>query len=414
MVPVRLNSPGSFEPEAALRRLFGRRGRLRRRNRLGLCGWLRLRGRLGRRSGERDVREEQAGAGAREDSKTQVEWHRALREGRGPAAERRPRADEKHRKITRNRYHWRHAHDTTLGTRPWHPPAGCRSARGPARRDRASVSDRPAAHRAAARLARTRVLRLPPLRHQHVHRQGVGLRRRERGAVRAVGARRAPVGEGRARRGDEGPHHHREASRRLLPLAQPAHRAFSGPQPVARRQRRRVARAGRCVQGVRPEDGRLPLAVGPQPRRLRPPRVHHLLPLAASRAADRLRHAVRGVVRRRQRRRRLLRRRPRTATDRQPDVLRLAEYLETSSGSCSRAPSCSAMRDPTSAGWATNRVWRSRRRGTDWTGRRPIPGIRTTRRRSRQGVPTRATGFRRRWTSRFVQAGSTTQPRTPK
>ena len=93
------------------------------------------------------------------------------------------------------------------------------------------------AHAATTRLAGHGDHRLPPLRRQHVHRSRVGRRDRGPQDLQSHEARRPAVGPrgqgGRRRHGDP----HRQAPRRLLPLAQQVHRALGQEQPVARRPR---------------------------------------------------------------------------------------------------------------------------------------------------------------------------------
>ena len=145
------------------------------------------------------------------------------------------------------------------------------------------------------------------------------------------------VGRGEGGR-PEGPHPHRQAPRRLLPVALEAHRALREEQPLARRQGRRGPGDRRRVPAARARLRRLPLALGPQPPGVRPAGLRRVLPRPAPGAADGLRPALRGLVRRRQRRRRLLRRRAGEAHDRPPDVLRLGRHAERSSASCRPAP----------------------------------------------------------------------------
>ena len=108
----------------------------------------------------------------------------------------------------------------------------------------------------------------------------------------------------------EGPDPHREAPRRLLPLALEADRALGRAQPVARRARRRGARdrrrlprarALRSASTSRPGIGTTPSTAGPAYLDYFRGQLRELL--------TRLRAALRGLVRRRERRRRLLRRR---------------------------------------------------------------------------------------------------------
>ena len=111
--------------------------------------------------------------------------------------------------------------------------ARCRSSRSRGRRS-SRPSDPPAppprrrgALRAPARMARARVLRLHPLQHQHVHRQGVGIRRRVGGSssTRPRSTCRQWA-QRRERRGDEGADPHREAPRRLHVVAEPPYGAI--------------------------------------------------------------------------------------------------------------------------------------------------------------------------------------------
>ena len=163
--------------------------------------------------------------------------------------------------------------------------------------------------RPPTRLARARVHRLPALHRQHLHRQGMGLRRR-RSRTSSIPRSSMPT---------------RSSARWPMPAcaasSSPASTttasACGPPRPpiipwrraVARRQGRRGARdlAGRGA----PQDEirRLPFALGSQQRAVRHARVHRDLPRPAQRTAHRLRSDLRGLARWRQRRRRLLRRR---------------------------------------------------------------------------------------------------------
>ena len=156
---------------------------------------------------------------------------------------------------------------------------------------------------------------------------------------------------------------------------------------------------------------RLPLALGPQPRRLRPARLPRLLPRPAPRAADRLRAALRGLVRRGERRRRLLRRRAGEADDRPPDLLRLAEHVAD-------RPRPAARRRDVQRRRARRAVGRQR----EGHRRRPLVGDASTATTSRPARPTRRgstaatargrTGCPPSATCRSGPAGSTTRPRT--
>ena len=69
-----------------------------------------------------------------------------------------------------------------------------------------------------------------PLRAQHLHRLGVGRRPRGCRCLRPHGARLPPVGGHRPPGGHEGDHPHGQASRRILPLAQPPQAAIPWPK----------------------------------------------------------------------------------------------------------------------------------------------------------------------------------------
>ena len=172
-----------------------------------------------------------------------------------------------------------------------------------------------------------------------------------------------------------------------------------------------VGDLARGVPGARPRVRRLPLAVGSQPRGLRPAGVSRLLPEPAPRAPDQLRAGRRSVVRRRERRRRLLRRRARAAQDRRVDVLRLAQHVEARA----RAPA---------AGHDVQRRRARRAMGRQREGRRVrdvvepdharglLPRASEIHADRRRDARRRRAGCRPRWTSRSGPAGSITRPRT--
>ena len=181
----------------------------------------------------------------------------------------------------------------------------------------------------ATGLAGAGVHLLRPLRHEHLHRPRMGRRQGRPEAVQPHGLRRPAVGRRPARRRASSAHPHRQAPRRLLPVAEPLHRALRQEQPLERRQGRRGARGLRRLPRGRAQVRRLPLALGPPRAELRRfPDLQRLLQEPAPRAADQLRRHHRGLVRRR------LRRRP----QRQEAGLRLDRLLRGSSASCSPRP----------------------------------------------------------------------------
>ena len=154
---------------------------------------------------------------------------------------------------------------------------------------------------------------------------------------------------------------HRQASRRLLPLADRDDDALGRGEPVARRAGRRRARIRRRLSRRRPAAGPLPVAVGSQqPALRRLAALQRSLLRSAHGAADALRADRRSLVRRRERRR----------PERKEADLRLAPRLGVSCAGCNRRPSCSPTPARTSAGAETRRASPAIR-----TGRRWIPTI---------------------------------------
>ncbi len=100
--------------------------------------------------------------------------------------------------------------------------------------------------RAPAPLAGPRVPGLCPLRHEHLHRPGVGRGDRGPEALQSDRSRRRAVGRGGQGGGHPGPHRHGQAPRRLLPLAEPLHGALGQEFALEGREgrRRRRGRGG--------------------------------------------------------------------------------------------------------------------------------------------------------------------------
>lgn len=162
----------------------------------------------------------------------------------------------------------------------------------------------PQPHSSTTRLAGSRIRPLPPLRHQHLQRQGMERRHPGPRHLRPERVRRRPMGRHRTRGGRRVCDPHRQAPRRILSVAHRDHRLLGEVLTLAPRQGRRGRRTGRGVQEGGPETRPLPVPLGPQRALLRRPgRLRRLLPAPADRTVHTLRPAVRAVVRRRRIRR---------------------------------------------------------------------------------------------------------------
>ena len=147
----------------------------------------------------------------------------------------------------------------------------------------------------AARRARP----LHPLHRQHLHQQGVGRRDRATDELRPAPPRCAELDAHRTRRGFSRRRPHRQAPRRLLPLADRHDDALGGVEPVAGRLGRRGARVHRRLSRRGAVGGALSLAVGPERAELRRlAAVQRLLLCPAHRTPHAVRAAPRSLVRR--------------------------------------------------------------------------------------------------------------------
>ena len=199
---------------------------------------------------------------------------------------------------------------------------------------------------------------------------------------------------------------HRQASRRLLSLADQNDDALRREKPVARRPRRRGARVRRRLPGRRARRRALSVAVGPQPSRLRRlAALQRRLRRSAHRAADAVRPAQRSVVRRRQRRR----------AQREAAGLRLAAHVRPRQEAAAECRRSSPTRGPTSAGAATRTARPASRTGPRSIRRecrRQASAVRASSTRCSTAIATARCGARRRRTRRSGRAGFTIRPRT--
>ena len=264
---------------------------------------------------------------------------------------------------------------------------------------------------AAAPLARAGDVCVPALRREHVHGQGVGLRRRVAIDLPADGLRRRPDRHQPEGGRDEGGDPDVQAPRRLLPLAQQVHRAFREAERLEGRQGRRGPGDLRRVPAPWIEVRRLPVSLGPQPQGLRPAGVHHLLPQPAQGAAHRStgrssRSGSMGPT-------------AATATTEAPGPRAISTRRRTTTGrtpgswsaSSSPTPACSATSAPMPAGWATNRASRATRAGPRSV-RSSMRSAARPARSSTEGSAAARAGCPPRSTSRSARAGSITPRKT--
>ena len=123
-------------------------------------------------------------------------------------------------------------------------------------------------YRAAAPLARAGDHGVPALHRQHLHRQGVGLRRRRPEHLQPGEFDADAIVERPGRRRDARRHPHLQAPRRLLPVAHRDHRPLGrATAPGAAARATWCATSRRRRAPARAEVRRLSFAVGPQQRR---------------------------------------------------------------------------------------------------------------------------------------------------
>ena len=130
---------------------------------------------------------------------------------------------------------------------------------------------------AAGGISEKPLLRVRSLQPEHVHRARVGAGQRGSRHLQPRGAGLRPVGGGHQVRGHDGHDSDGQASRRLLPVAEPIHRALHEKQPLQKRQGRRGARGGGGLPPRRHPLRLLPVPVGSQQPVLRHRRVQRLL-----------------------------------------------------------------------------------------------------------------------------------------
>ena len=111
--------------------------------------------------------------------------------------------------------------------------------------------------------------RIPTLRHEHLHRPGMGRRQRGPGVVRPNRAGRGAMGAHAQRKRLQDGHPDGKAPRRLLPVAHENHHPLRGVLPMEKRERRCRPRIAGGLRQARHEIRRLPVAMGPQRPMLR-------------------------------------------------------------------------------------------------------------------------------------------------